>query len=92
MQIEFNQAKRDKTLQERGLDFARAEEVFSGPVLSSEDKRFDYAEQRFITFGWLDGRRVVLVWTQRGEARRIISMRHANERESRKYVLHVDRS
>lgn len=44
-----------------------------------------YGEQRFITVGWLDERLVVLVWTQRGLARRIISMRKANEREIAKY-------
>ena len=69
IQIEFDQTKRDKTLQERGLDFSRAGEVFSGPVLVKEDVRFDYGEPRFITFGWLDYRLVVLVWTPRGEVR-----------------------
>ena len=33
------------------------------------------------TAGLLQGRMVVLVWTPRGTARRIISMRKANERE-----------
>jgi uncharacterized DUF497 family protein len=28
--LEFNKVKRDKTLQERGLDFARANEIFAG--------------------------------------------------------------
>jgi uncharacterized DUF497 family protein len=30
MEIEFDSLKRDKTVAERGLDFARAAEVFSG--------------------------------------------------------------
>lgn len=81
MLIEFDSVKRDKTLVERGLDFARAPEVFAGPVLELPDDRQDYGEQRFITFGVLDARLVVLVWTPRGEARRIISMRYANDRE-----------
>jgi uncharacterized DUF497 family protein len=33
----------------------------------------------------LIGRMVVMVWTPRGEARRIISMRKANEREQTQY-------
>ena len=41
----------------------------------------DYAEARFVTAGWLDARLVIMVWTPRGEVRRIISMRKANERE-----------
>jgi uncharacterized DUF497 family protein len=38
------------------------------------------------TVGVLDGRMVILVWTPRGEARRIISMRKANEREIAKFA------
>ena len=70
-----------RTLAERGLDFARSGEVFFGKHLSRADDRKDYAEHRIQTAGWLDGRIVVLVWTPRGEVRRIISMRKANERE-----------
>lgn len=81
MQIEFNQTKRAKTLVERGLDFADAEQVFACKHLTLEDTREDYDEQRFQTAGWLGGRIVILIWTPRGKARRIISMRKANERE-----------
>ena len=81
MQTEFDRSKRDRTLAERGLDFARAGEVFAGRHLTRRDLRQDYAENRFVTIGWLDARLVVMVWTPRGEVRRIISMRKANERE-----------
>ena len=64
---------------------ARAVEVLIGPTLTVEDDRQDYGEVRFITIGFLDGTMVVLVWTARGGARRIISMRKANERERRLY-------
>lgn len=89
MQIEFDPDKRAKTLLERGLDFARAGEVFAGPLLNIPDSRVDYGEQRFATFGLLDGRWIVLIWTPRGEVRRIISMRKANEREITKYAHRV---
>lgn len=85
MQIEYDTDKRNKTLEERGLDFARAGEVFAGVNVTAEDARFDYGEPRFTTVGVLDGRMVVMVWTPRGEARRIISMRKANEREISKF-------
>lgn len=81
VKIEFDACKRDKTLEERGLDFARAGDVFEGRHFTGQDTRQDYAEDRFITVGLLDARVVVLVWTPRGEARRIISMRKANDRE-----------
>lgn len=85
MEIEFDAAKRAKALEERGLDFARAGEVFDGRHFTGQDSRQDYAEDRFITVGLLDARLVVLVWTPRGEARRIISMRKANDREKALY-------
>ncbi|PKB24361.1 BrnT family toxin [Janthinobacterium sp. 64] len=85
MRITFDAAKREKTLRERGLDFARAHEVFDGLTITLPDQRQDYGEPRFITAGWLDERLIALVWTPRGLARRIISMRKANEREINKY-------
>ena len=85
MDIEFDQDKRDITLQERGLDFADAAAVFAGPGATTEDRRQDYGEPRYITFGILNTRLVALVWTPRGGKRRIISMRYANDREKRKY-------
>jgi len=90
MEIEFDPEKRDKTLTERALDFARASEVFAGKHFTAEDTREDYSEPRHITVGKLDGRMVVMVWTPRGEVRRIISMRKANEREQVRYAHRVD--
>ena len=46
MQIEFDPDKRDKTLAERGLDFAQAGEVLAGVNVTAEDARFDYGEER----------------------------------------------
>jgi uncharacterized DUF497 family protein len=81
MDISFDPAKRDRTLTERGLDFADAGLVFAGVTATIQDMRRDYGEDRYITTGRLRGRRVVLVWTPRGNARRIISMRYAHAGE-----------
>jgi uncharacterized DUF497 family protein len=86
MDIEYPPAKREVTLAERGLDMARAAEIFGGATLTVEDDRESYGETRMITVGFLDGRMVVTVWTQRGAARRIISLRKANEREQKAYA------
>jgi uncharacterized protein len=86
MKIEFDPAKRDQTLCERGLDMARANQVFGGATLTAADDRRDYGEDRFITVGFLDDRMVVVVWTRRGAARRVISMRKANDREQALYA------
>ncbi len=81
MRYTFDPAKRDLALRHRDLDFARAGEVFAGRTATVVDERFDYGETRFITAGRLDGRLVVMVWTQRGETRHIISMRHCHAKE-----------
>jgi uncharacterized DUF497 family protein len=81
LDISFDPAKRAETLTHRGLDFADAGAVFAGRTVTVQDMRRDYGEDRFITAGHLGGRCVVLVWTPRGEARRIISMRHAHADE-----------
>ena len=73
MRVTFDASKRAKTLAERGLDFSRAGEVFNGETKTVPDMHQDYGEQRSFTIGRLDGRMVVVVWTQRGEMRRIIS-------------------
>ena len=86
MLIEFDPDKRDKALAERGLDFARAAEVFAARHFTAEDERAGYSESRYITVGQLDGRMVVMVWIPRGEARRIISTRKANEREQARHA------
>jgi hypothetical protein len=65
---------------------ARAGDVFAGETLTVADDRRGYGEARFISIGFLDGRMIVLVWTQRGRRRRIISMRKANEREQAVYA------
>jgi uncharacterized protein len=84
--IEFDPAKRDRTLAERGLDFARAAEVFAGRHYTAPDERAGYGEPRYVTLGLLDRRMVIMVWTPRGAVRRIISMRKANEREQARYA------
>ena len=83
--IEFDDAKRQITLFTRSLDMARANEVFDKSHLDQIDARKDYGEVRIRTFGYLDKQPVFIVWTYRGNIKRIISMRRANEREIKKY-------
>ncbi|WP_370677413.1 BrnT family toxin [Pleomorphomonas sp. PLEO] len=85
MSIEFDPTKRVTNLAKHHIDLTEAERVFEGDTLTIEDDRFNYGEQRFITIGRLDGRMVVMVWTPRGAARRIISLRKANDREQAAY-------
>lgn len=51
MRITCDPEKRQRTLQERGLDMRRAKEVFAGVHFTRADDRFDYGEPRYVTDG-----------------------------------------
>jgi uncharacterized DUF497 family protein len=91
--VTFDPAKRLVTLRERGIDFAiDAAKVFTGRVATVTDDRFDYGEIRFSTAGWLNGRMVTVIWTWRGDARHIISMRYCHAREIKKLIKLFDQA
>jgi uncharacterized DUF497 family protein len=87
VKIEFDPAKREWTLRERGLDFAKAGRIFDRFTLTATDDRDDYGEERSVTYGVLDEQIVVCVWTLRQERRRIISLRKAEKDEREVYNL-----
>ena len=86
MEISYDDAKRRLTLYERGLDFADAGKLFDGVSFNQPDDRFEYPEPRTQTFGLIDGRLVMMVWTPTPDGIRVISMRKCNEREQRAYT------
>ena len=85
MKITFNPAKREWTLRVRGLDFLEAALVFASETIDIPDLRRDYGEPRINSVGYLRGRMVIVCWTPRGEARHVISMRKANDREKARF-------
>ena len=89
MKLSWDEEKRSQTLASRGLDFARCEEVFSGPTLEYEDDRKDYGEKRLVAIGFLDANLVVVVFTEREDTTRIISMRPATKQEREIYEKEV---
>jgi uncharacterized DUF497 family protein len=68
MELTWDEEKRRRTLEARGLDFADARRVFDGDQFTHTDDRRAYGEPRFITAGFLDGRFVVVTWTPRWQA------------------------
>ena len=90
MTLCWDDAKRERTLRERGLDFARAEEVFAGLTWDFPDEAHSQDEERWITVGWLDGLLVMIVRKEEREGlTRIISMRYATANERKLYVQEV---
>ena len=85
MELEWGNAKRAKTLNERGLDFADVALIDWDTALTLEDTRQIYPETRFLTFAPINDRLCVIAWCYRNTALRVISMRKANSREEKKY-------
>lgn len=83
--ISYDPAKRDWTLEHRGLDFADAGAMFARRTATRSDTRHTYGEDRFVTAGFLNGRCVAIAWTPRGGGRRIISMRHVHADEQARW-------
>jgi uncharacterized protein len=93
LKVTFDPAKRLVTLRERGIDFATdAEKVFAGRKVTFASDRFDYGDVRFLTIGWLNERMVVMVWTERGADRHIISMRYCHAKEAEKLISRFDQA
>lgn len=65
MKLIWDEAKRQATLRERGIDFADAAIVFAGPTVEYEDTRCDYGESRMICFGLLACRLVAVGYVRR---------------------------
>jgi uncharacterized DUF497 family protein len=82
MRISYDPAKRQKTLDERGLDFEDAPTVFAGLTFEVEDTRQDYGETRVICFGYLAGRLIVMGYTPREAVRHIFSPPHLQHEKS----------
>lgn len=78
-------AKRKKNQRKHGIDLAECEAVFDAPMLTREDTRESYGEQRLLSLGWLRGRVVLLVWTDREDGPRMISCREADPHEQEAY-------
>lgn len=92
MEIMFDEKKRLITLEQRGLDFLDSTTVFAGLHFTIVDDRQNYGEIRYVSFGTLNDRHVVIVWTEREAVRRIISMRYAHEEEIEQQRKALDRS
>jgi hypothetical protein len=89
MEFEWDEAKRQSNLRKHGVDFVGTEAVFEGTTVTLLDDRFDYGEQRLVTFGLLDGRVAAVTHTETAEVIRIISVRKATKNEESSYFKEI---
>lgn len=86
MKIEFDPAKDEVNLAKHGVSLSMASELDWEAALVWFDNRFEYNETRMIALAPKTEILYYVAFVDRGEARRIISLRRANRREVKHYV------
>lgn len=86
MKIEFAPAKDSSNQAKHGVSLVLAAELDWDAALVWIDDRFDYAELRMIALAPKSRIVYYVAFVDRGEIRRIISLRRANRREVKHYV------
>lgn len=87
MHIEFDPAKNELNILERGLSFERVSDFDFDTASIWQDTRKPYPEARYVALGLLDSRLHVLCFTPAAGGIRVISFRKANTREVKDYEL-----
>lgn len=85
MLLEWNERKRLANIRKHGIDFADALEFEWQDAHVELDDRFDYGEERLAALGFYRGKVHMIVYAERGSAKRIISFRKATRREAKTY-------
>ena len=86
MQITFDEAKDALNKSKHGLSLSEAEKLEWDDALIWQDTRRDYGETRMIALGVIGERLYCVVYVDREDVRRIISLRKANNKEKILYV------
>jgi hypothetical protein len=84
--VTYDETKRHANIVKHdGIDLAQCESIFDSPMLTEEDARDAYGEQRLKSLGWFISRVVVLVWTDRAAGPHLISCRYGDKHETQRY-------
>jgi uncharacterized protein len=86
MPFEWDSEKNDINVGKHKICFDDVTAVFDGPTLEAEDTREDYGEPRIGAIGAAGDFVFYVVYTWRGQNRRIISARLANRKERKMYA------
>jgi uncharacterized DUF497 family protein len=86
MRIEFDPAKNEANQAKHGVSLLMAVELDWEVALVWVDDRFEYNEMRMIALAPNTGVLYCVAFVDRGNVRRIISLRRANRREVKHYV------
>jgi len=87
MSFQWDPQKARINFQKHGISFEEAKQVFDDPLfLTYADPDHSFEERRFVIMGkLLDGRLLIVSYTDRDRETRIISARPATRQERRNY-------
>lgn len=86
MRVEFDPAKDAANQAKHGVSLAMAGDLDWEAALVWFDERFEYGESRMIALAPQTEILYCVAFVDRGEVRRVISLRRANRREVKHYV------
>ncbi|HWM91798.1 MAG TPA: BrnT family toxin [Thermoanaerobaculia bacterium] len=89
MRVEFDPAKDESNLAKHGVSLALARQLDWDAALVWVDDRLAYDEVRMIALAPATDTLYYVAFVDRGEARRIISLRRAERREVKHYVENI---
>ncbi len=92
MCIVFDPEKDVTNLSKHGVSLAAAAELDLDAALAWIDDRADYEEKKILTLAPMGDKLFFVLFVDRDEARRVISLRRANRREVSHYVKAIQES
>jgi len=91
MLIEFDPAKDAINRAKHGISLGDAAVLDWDTAVTWPDTRIDYGEARMSGLGYLGERLYSVAFVDRGDIRRVISLRKANKREFKDYVRNLEK-
>lgn len=89
MILEWDEGKRLSNLVKHGFDFIDVWQLFEGEHVKGRASQIEGGEQRLLATGFVHGIYATVIYTMRGSATRIISLRKARANERRQHqALH----
>ena len=86
VKIIFDPSKDALNIEKHGVSLSEAQDLEWDTLMCTQDRRKDYGEVRMIGYALKGDRLFCVVFTDRGNYRRIVSLRKANSREVQRYA------
>ena len=83
--FEWDDNKNNQNIDKHGIDFEDAKEIWHNLVIEKPSSQNYHGELRIEAVGAIDGHIITVIYTPRGDNKRIISVRKSRENEKEAY-------